>query len=99
MSVTKQTVPLQNVVNLAHIVTEYQIKFVNGVSFVDLSPCVPPVPDVPLVVDPPPVGARLQQFWHIWQSLGASPRIVEMLRAGYTLPFHKRPILTRNLVR
>ena len=41
------------------------------------------------------MGARLQQFWEVWDSLGACPRVVQILREGYTLPFVQRPILTR----
>ena len=42
-----------------------------------------------------PVGARLQNFWQVWQNLGTSLRVVQILREGYTLPFRIRPKLVR----
>ena len=51
---------------------------------------VPSVPNAPNAV-----GGRLQQFWHIWQEMGANPRVVSVLRDGYSLPFKQRPHLTR----
>ena len=52
--------------------------------------------NVPLVVQNLPVGARLQNFWQIWLERGAGPKIVQILREGYTLPFRIRPNLTRS---
>ena len=43
-----------------------------------------------------PVGARLQQFWEKWEALGSSPKVIRILREGYTLPFRFRPNLTRS---
>ena len=54
------------------------------------------VTNVPTVVINPPVGARLQQFWEKWEALGWSPKVVRILREGYTLPFRFRPNLTRS---
>ena len=42
------------------------------------------------------VMARLHQFWEKWETLGASPKVVTVLRQGYTLPFRFRPNLTRS---
>ena len=52
--------------------------------------------NVPLVVKNLPVGARLQNFWQTWLERGAGPKIVQILREGYTLPFRIRPNLTRS---
>ena len=52
--------------------------------------------NVPLVVQNLPVGARLQNFWQTWLERGAGPKIVQILREGYTLPFRIRPNLTRS---
>ena len=41
------------------------------------------------------LGARLQNFWQTWLDLGAGPKVVQILREGYTLPFRNRPKLTR----
>ena len=38
----------------------------------------------------------LQKFWQIWQKLGANPRVVSILKEGYTLPFKIRPPLTQS---
>ena len=35
------------------------------------------------VIDPP-VGATLQQCWEKWETLGSSPKVVTILREGYT---------------
>ena len=53
------------------------------------------VPNVPNVVKELGVGSRLQNFWPKWEKLGANPRVVSILREGYTLPFKMRPPLTR----
>ena len=42
-----------------------------------------------------PVGARLQNFWTVWSQMGAGPKVVQILKQGYTLPFQNRPKLSR----
>ena len=54
------------------------------------------VTHVPTVALDLPVGARLHQFWERWAALGESPKVVTVLREGYTLPFLFRPNLTRS---
>ena len=44
----------------------------------------------------PPVGARLKLFWREWESRGASPWIVSVLREGYSLELEKDPPLTTH---
>ena len=39
---------------------------------------------------------RLQNFWQTWLDLGAGPKVVQILKEGYTLPFRIRPNLTRS---
>ena len=58
--------------------------------------CVQPVTSVKNVASNLPVGARLQNFWQTWLDLGAGPKIVQILREGYTLPFRIRPNFTRS---
>ena len=64
-----------------------------------LSPSPPPVsPSVqaaPQGQQVPRVGARLQQFWRVWEERGASPWVVSVLKEGYNLEFQKEPPLTR----
>ena len=72
-----------------------KIKHVQGVFCVNPCLSVPSVPNVPSAVAGQTVGGRLQQFWHIWQELGANPQVVSVLRAGYSLPFSQKPLLTR----
>ena len=72
------------------------LKHVKGASSVIQLPYVKPVTNVPLVVQNLPVGARLQNFWQTWLERGAGPKIVQILREGYTLPFRIRPNLTRS---
>ena len=73
-----------------------KIKYVKGVSCV--SPCLfaPLVHSVPSVITRQSVGSRLQKFWHIWQEMGASPRVVSVLKDGYALLFKLGPPLTRS---
>ena len=40
--------------------------------------------------------ARLHQFWKKSEALGVSPKVITVLREGYTLPFRFRPNLTRS---
>ena len=75
--------------------TKSSLKYVKGVSCVTQLPCVNPVKSVTNVVPNPPVGARLQKFWQTWLHLGAGPKVVQILREGYTLPFQNRPKLAR----
>ena len=71
------------------------IKLVKGVSCVVLSHFAPSVQSVPHVVTKTSVGGRLQSFWQVWQKLGSNPRVVSLLRDGYSLPFRERPHLSR----
>ena len=70
-------------------------KYVKGVSCVTQLACVKPVTNVKNVASNLPVGARLQNCWQTWLNLGAGPKIVQILREGYTLPFRILPKLTR----
>ena len=73
-----------------------EIKYVKDVSCVGHLSSVNIVTNVPTVAINPPVGARLHQFWEKWKALGSSPKVVTILRDGYTLPFRFRPNLTRS---
>ena len=55
-----------------------------------------PVTNVRNVASNLPVGARLLNFWQTWLDMGASPKVVQILKEGYTLPFRIRPKLTRS---
>ena len=72
------------------------LKSVKNVSCVIPLSCAQPVTSVKNVASNRPVGARLQNFWQTWLDLGAGPKIVQILREGYTLPFRTRPNLTRS---
>ena len=80
--------------NYCHLSPE--IKHVQGVSCVDQSSSVQNVTNVPTVVPNLTVGARLHQFWEKWAALGVDPKVLAVLREGYTLPFQFRPNLTRS---
>ena len=73
-----------------------EIKHVNDVSCVGHLRSVNTVTNAQTVVTNPPVGARLQQFWERWEALGSSPKVVKILREGYSLPFRFRPNLSRS---
>ena len=66
------------------------VSCVTQLSYVNHATCAPNV--VPNL----PVGARLQTFWQTWLKLGAGPKVVQILKEGYTLPFRTRPHLTRS---
>ena len=66
------------------------LKYVNNVICVDQLCSVKLAPNV---AQNQPVGARLNQFW---EDLEAGPKVVQMLKEGYTLPFQTRPNLTRS---
>ena len=74
----------------------YKLKYVNSVSCVTQLYSVQPVVNAPNVAQNLPVGARLQSFWKTWLDLGAGPKVVQILREGYPLPFRIRPQLTRS---
>ena len=39
-----------------------------------------------------PVGARLHQFWETWEALWAGPKVIRILREGYSpLPEPTKP--------
>ena len=72
-----------------------KLKSVKNASFVTYLFCVQPVKNVKNVAANQAVGARLQSFWQIWLDLGAGPKVVQILKEGYTLPFRVRPKLSR----
>ena len=76
--------------------SNYKIKSVKLASCVTPLSCVKSVVNVRNAVTHPSVGARLQKFWQVWWNLGASPKIVQTLKEGYTLPFQNRPLLSRH---
>ena len=67
------------------------IKPVKGVSCVGQLSSVKCVTSAPTVAPNLPVWTRLHQFWEKWAALGVSPKVVTILKEGYTLPFHFRP--------
>ena len=71
-------------------------KSVKSVSCVTQLSCVLPVTNVKNAAPNLPVGARLQNFWQTWLDMGAGPKVVQILKEGYTLPFRIRPRLTRS---
>ena len=68
----------------------------NNVSCVDQLCSVKHVPNVQTVVKDLTVGARLNQFGETWKAFGAGPKVIQMLKQGYTLPFQTRPNITRS---
>ena len=73
-----------------------RIKYVNDVSYVDHLSSVNCITNVSAVAPDLPVGARLHQCWEKWAALGVSPKVLTVLREGYTLPFRFQPNLTRS---
>ena len=71
-----------------------KLKYVKSVSCVTQLSCVKPVTNVKTAVQNLPVGVRLKNFWQTW--LGAGPKVVQILKEGYPLPFQIRPKLTRS---
>ena len=75
---------------------ESKLKFVKSVSCVTQLSSLNPVTNVRNAVLNLPVGVRLQNCWQTWLDLGAGPKVVQILKDGYTLPFRIRPKLTRS---
>ena len=73
-----------------------KLKSVKSVSCVTQLSCAQPVTNVKNAAPNLPVRARLQNFWQTWLDLGAGPKVVQILKEGYTLPFRIRPRLTRS---
>ena len=71
-----------------------KIKYVKNVFCVGHLSSVNLVTNAQHAVIDPPVGARLQQCWEKWETLGS--KVVNILREGYMLPFWFRPHLTRS---
>ena len=76
--------------------------YTDKLKYVNSAFCVIPLSYANIVTNDPnvvtnlPVGARLQNFWKKWSDLGASPKVVQILKEGYTLPFRTRPNLSRT---
>ena len=75
---------------------DHELKCVKSVSCVTQLSCVRPAINVKNAASNLPVGARLQLFWQTWLDLGTGPKIDQILKEGYTLPFRIRPNLTRS---
>ena len=67
-----------------------------GVSCVTQLSFVKPVTNVQNVVSNLPVGTRLQNLWESWLDLGAGPKVGQILKECYTLPFQIPPNLSRS---
>ena len=65
----------------------FKLKYVKSASCVTQLSCVKPVINVKNAAPNLPVGARLQNYWQTWLDLGAGPKVVQILKEGYTLPF------------
>ena len=72
-----------------------KLKSVKNVSCVTQLSCVNTASNVRNAALNLPVWATLQKFWQTWLDLGAGPKVLHILREGYTLPFRNRPKLTR----
>ena len=75
---------------------ESKLKYVKDVFCVSQLSYVKPVTNAQHAVLNLPVGARLQNFWKAWETLGAGLKVLHILKQGYTLPFQIRPNLTRS---
>ena len=70
------------------VFVQYQrLKYVKDVSCVDQSTSVQPVTNVQTTVQDLPLGARLHQFWETWEAFVVGPKVIRILKEGYTLPF------------
>ena len=63
-----------------------ELKYVDSFTCVTQLSYVNHVTCAPNVVPNLPVGARLQTFLQTWLKLGAGPKVVQILKEGYTLP-------------
>ena len=63
---------------------------------VDQLSFVKPVTNVQHAASNLPVRARVQNSWYTWLDLGAGPKVVQILKEGYTLPIWTRLNLARS---
>ena len=75
---------------------DHKLRYVKSVSCVTELSCVSPAINVKNAAQNLPVGARFENYWQTWLDLGAGPKVVQILKEGYTLPFRIRPNLTRS---
>lgn len=69
-------------------VIDSQVTSEPQVSTVTLSLDTPPaLPVFPVPLQDGPVGARLGLYWQNWQTIGAEPWVISVLRGGYRLQF------------
>ena len=45
-----------------------------------------------------PVGACLLNHWKVWRELGADPRVVKVLRKGFTIKFFNLALFPPSLI-
>ena len=74
---------------------DIEIRYANDFFCVDLL-FSKNVTNVPIIAPDLSVGARLHQFLEKWAALAVSPKVLTVLKEGYTLPFWFRPNLTRS---
>ncbi len=53
----------------------------------------------PLTLDQSLVGACLLNFWEVWDSIGATKSVTDLLRFGYKIPFLYPPVLSMCPIR
>ena len=75
---------------------EHKLKYVKSVSCVTQLSCASSAINVKNAAQNLPIGARFQNYWQIWLDLGASPKVVQIRKEGYTLPFRIWPKLSRS---
>ena len=79
---------------VAECYQESKLKYVKDVFCVDQLSFVKPVTNVQHAVSTLPVVS--QNFWEALETLGAAPKVLQMIKQGYILPFLIRPNLTRS---
>ena len=76
-------------------VYKIKIKHVKSVSFVDHCLSALPVTSVHNA-EKKNMWETDEKFWTIWPCLGSNPRVVSILKEGYSLPIKMRPHLTKS---
>ena len=75
------------------IVKQKKLKYVKGVSCVDQEYSIQNVTNVHIVAQNLPVGARLNQVWKTWATLGPSPKDKRVLKGRLHSPLLEKPNL------
>ena len=79
-----------------HYLKEHKLKYVKSASCVTQLSCVKTCNKCQKCCLKSTCRGETSKLWQMWLDLGAGPKVVQISKEGYTLPFQTRPNLTKN---